>query len=286
MVKSKRTPSEPVHHALRRVFDTRWFVDTVRRGFEPADEANTSIRVLNVLQGFLGWPLEDIVAQNKERRGFVDYRLRLNRNAGLFVEVKRPGKIGRGRADLAKYIGVSKLHRDEIGFGVLTDLREWRFYLSGERLVALANDDMVRVALIDIESEAEASRLASLLAYDDDAATVRLRLLASLADSDEVLHYLLVNNNEVLSQVESHVRASWPSSASVSRRRIQKAIRGCLGDTTYPSPSGIPWEIAAAAMVDRTVARAIREAIQVEIPEFDRHSSDIVASIGGLLREP
>ena len=180
-------------------FDTRWFLRNTKIPPKANHEAGNSTRVHNVLQGFLSWPGEDILAQN-HRNGIVDYLIDDGRTR-IWVEVKRYDQDLRNRRNaIRKYIFPEEAESGKFNVGVLTNFREWHVYLSGADLWPLAGDDLVRVKEVSVSSEQAASNLRSILGRQSKRRVVD-RLLPLLGASEEVLSHMLTSNPLVLEQI-------------------------------------------------------------------------------------
>lgn len=179
-----------------------WYLDVLRRGIEPSNEANTSRYVHEVLRHCLRWPMEAIVPQSS-RRGYIDYLLAFRHpSASLRIEVKRYNSTLREN-QIRKYLVHPGRRTEEFHVGILTNLREWEIYVAGPKIRSLAGSPLVRVGLIPIKGRADIGYLDDLIGYRSQGGLRGLR--SALGESPEVLHRLLTKDRAVLRAVRFYL---------------------------------------------------------------------------------
>lgn len=133
------------------------------RNGEYANEQSISQGILLRLLSALNWPVHEtqqVIPEYNIQGRRVDFALCIHKNKPIvFVEVKQPGKILGADKQLFEYA-----FHDGVPFAIVTDGREWHFYLPAE----VGSYDERRVYKLDlIERDVQESdyRLERYLAY-------------------------------------------------------------------------------------------------------------------------
>jgi hypothetical protein len=180
-----------------------WFLQVVRNGFEPTNEANTSRFVHEALRECFGWPYDRIQPQ-ASKRGFIDYRLALPRTENeILIEVK-PFRASLRDEMITKYLVTRGPSAHDVRVGVLTNLAEWQVFVAGPEVREVAGKPFVEVHTVFIEGRKDIADLEKLIGFrsSGDLAGVR----GALGESWDVLGKILCSNDEVHAEVRRQLR--------------------------------------------------------------------------------
>jgi hypothetical protein len=175
-----------------------WYLQTVQRGIEPVNEANTSRYVHEVIQHCFGWPFDQILPQ-PSKRGFIDYRLRFTRPVvDVHIEVK-PFGIPLRDEMIRKYVVRRGPMPEGFQVGALTNLKEWQVFVAGPAVRQAAGESMVQLLWYDIECRSDIDAIRRLIGHRHNGEMREIR--ASLGETEDVLVHLLSHDDMVLSAI-------------------------------------------------------------------------------------
>lgn len=182
--------------------DEDWCLRTIKKGIDPRHEANTSRYVQEVLMQCLGWPMEQIHPQARQR-GFIDYKLVFpHSSACIHVEVK---KFGAPLKDtyIRKYLVRRGPNTEDLRVGVLTNLTEWQIFAAGSRVQMAIGTPMVRVKDVVIQRRVDIAALDNLIGYRHNGRFKNVR--AALGESPAVLKHLVSHDSAVLKAIRNRL---------------------------------------------------------------------------------
>ncbi len=180
-----------------------WFLQVVRDGIEPRNEANTSRFVHEVLRECFCWPYDRIQPQ-ASKRGFIDYRLALPRTENeILVEVK-PFRASLRDEMITKYLVTRGPSVHDVRVGVLTNLAEWQVFVAGPEVRDVAGKPYVEVHTSVVEGRRDIADLEKLIGFRSTGDLAGAR--AALGESWDVLAKILHANDEVHAEVRRQLR--------------------------------------------------------------------------------
>jgi hypothetical protein len=180
-----------------------WFLDVVRNGITPTNEANTSRYVHEVLMHCFGWPFESIHPQ-ASKRGFIDYELKAPQSEIQFhVEVK-PFRKGLNSEMIRKYLVRRGPEREDFRVGVLTNLARWQVFLAGPEVTKTAGTQLVCLLDTHASSRADIYSIRKLIGFRNNGRLRELR--AALGDVPDVARHVLLNDMDAINAVRQQLR--------------------------------------------------------------------------------